>query len=66
MDYGKEALRIHKQYQGKIEVSIKVPLESVDDLSTIYTPGVAKPCLEIRKDKKMHIHIPQKGIRWQW
>ena len=50
MDYAKESLRLHEQWQGKIEVTATVPVATKDDLSLAYTPGVAQPCLEIRKD----------------
>lgn len=50
MDYGKEALRLHGEWKGKIEVVSRVPVDNSDDLSLAYTPGVASPCLEIQKD----------------
>ena len=50
MDYAKESLRLHKEWKGKIEVVAAVPVESKDDLSLAYTPGVAQPCLEVQKD----------------
>ena len=50
MDYAKESLRLHEQWQGKIEVTATVPVATKDDLSLAYTPGVAQPCLEIQKD----------------
>ena len=50
MDYAKESLRLHEAWRGKIEVTAAVPVESRDDLSLAYTPGVAQPCLEIQKD----------------
>ena len=50
MDYAKESLRLHGEWKGKIEVVTRVPVESKDDLSLAYTPGVAQPCLEIQKD----------------
>ena len=50
MDYAKESLRLHAEWKGKIEVVATVPVESKDDLSLAYTPGVAQPCLEIQKD----------------
>ena len=50
MDYAKESLKLHEQWHGKIEVVSRVPLETRDDLSLAYTPGVAQPCLEIQKD----------------
>ena len=50
MDYAKESLRLHEQWQGKIEVKATVHVATKDDLSLAYTPGVAQPCLEIQKD----------------
>lgn len=41
MDYGKEALKKHKELKGKISVQLKDELDSKDKLSTYYTPGVA-------------------------
>ena len=50
MDYAKEALRLHGEWQGKIEVTCRVPMETREDLSLAYTPGVAQPCLAIQAD----------------
>lgn len=50
MDYGEEALRMHEQVKGKIRVTAAVPVRNREDLSLAYTPGVARPCLEIQKD----------------
>ena len=50
MDYAAESLRLHGEWKGKIEVVSRVPVESSQDLSLAYTPGVAQPCLEIRED----------------
>ena len=50
MDYAKESLKKHYEWKGKIEVICRAPLETRDDLSLAYTPGVAQPCLEIQKD----------------
>ena len=50
MDYAKESLKKHAQWKGKIEVISTVPVQSSQDLSLAYTPGVAQPCLEIQKD----------------
>ena len=50
MDYAKESLRLHEQWKGKIEVVATVPMDTKEDLSLAYTPGVAQPCLEIQKD----------------
>lgn len=48
--YDQEALKAHAGWRGKIEVEARVPLETIEDLSLAYTPGVAAPCLEIAKD----------------
>ena len=50
MDYAKESLRSHKEWKGKIQVVTNVPVETQEDLSLAYTPGVAQPCLESQKD----------------
>ncbi len=50
MDYAKESLRLHGEWKGKIEVVATVPVETREDLSLAYTPGVAQPCLEIQRD----------------
>jgi len=51
MDYFSESLKLHKQHVGKIETGLKMPLNTKDDLSLAYSPGVAQPCIEIQKDK---------------
>ncbi len=50
MDYAAESLKKHYEWNGKIELISRVPLETREDLSLAYTPGVAEPCLEIEKD----------------
>jgi malate dehydrogenase (oxaloacetate-decarboxylating) len=50
MNYAEESLKKHYDWNGKIEVICRAPLETRDDLSLAYTPGVAQPCLEIQKD----------------
>ena len=50
MDYAKESLRLHYEWQGKIEVIARAKVDNKDALSLAYTPGVAQPCLEIQKD----------------
>ncbi len=48
-----KALDCHKQWQGKIEVISRVSVQSQEELSIAYTPGVAEPCLAIAKDKEL-------------
>ena len=50
MNYAEESLRLHGEWQGKIEVVSRVPVTNKEELSLAYTPGVAQPCLEIQKD----------------
>ena len=50
MDYAEESLRLHGEWKGKIEVVSRVPVSSREDLALAYTPGVARPCLEIREN----------------
>lgn len=49
-DYNQEALELHAEHHGKIELVTKVPMNNRDDLSRAYTPGVAEVCKEIAKD----------------
>ncbi len=50
MDIRQESLKKHYEWQGKIEVISRAPINTREDLSLAYTPGVAEPCLEINKD----------------
>lgn len=44
----KDALELHPYYRGKIETTLKCCVRDIDDFAIWYTPGVSKPCLEIR------------------
>ncbi len=61
MDYKDLALKMHKEWHGKIEVVSRAPLNTKDDLSTAYTPGVAQPCLEIAADPEKAYTYTRKG-----
>src|SRR5665647_30631 len=50
MNIQEEALKLHEQWKGKIEINSKVPVKTKYDLSTAYTPGVAAPCMAINKN----------------
>ena len=50
MNISEQSLKKHYDWQGKIEVVTRCPIETREDLSLAYTPGVAAPCLEIQKD----------------
>ena len=47
MDYDKEALHLHKMLKGKIKIQNKFDVRTKDDLSLVYSPGVAAPCKAI-------------------
>ncbi|WP_150844133.1 malic enzyme-like NAD(P)-binding protein [Clostridium sp. UBA1353] len=51
MSYGEQSLKMHKEKKGKLEVISKIPVNTREDLSIAYTPGVAEPCIEISKDR---------------
>ena len=50
MDIRQESLKKHYEWGGKIEVVSRAKIDTREDLSLAYTPGVAEPCLEINKD----------------
>ncbi|MFB5581901.1 NAD-dependent malic enzyme [Bacillus albus] len=56
-----EALKMHKEKQGKIGVYSKVKVQNSTDLSLVYSPGVAEPCLEIYKDESKVYDYTMKG-----
>lgn len=51
MDIMERSLQKHEEWQGKIEIISRAPIQNKEDLSLAYTPGVARPCLEIQKDE---------------
>ncbi|MGB3368771.1 MAG: malic enzyme-like NAD(P)-binding protein [Acidaminobacteraceae bacterium] len=61
MDYNKLSLEMHEKNKGKISVASKVKVETKDDLSIAYTPGVAEPCREIHRDKELVYKYTMKG-----
>lgn len=56
-----EALKLHLDHNGKIEIACKVPLANSYDLSIAYTPGVAEPCKDIKADKNMSFDYTCRG-----
>lgn len=61
MDYRKESLKKHQEWQGKIEIKPRVEVDSKDALSLAYTPGVAEPCLAIRDNPELSFELTR---RW--
>ena len=61
MDVKEKALQKHYEWQGKIEVVSRAPIETREDLSLAYTPGVAQPCLEIAKDPELSYKLTRRS-----
>lgn len=61
MSIKEEALKMHRENRGKLEVRSKISVNSKYDLSLAYTPGVAEPCLEIKEDKSKVYDYTMKG-----
>lgn len=56
-----KALALHKEHHGKMEINVKVPMETMEDLSMAYTPGVAQPCREIHNNPETVYDYTWKG-----
>ena len=56
-----DALKMHKENQGKLGVHSKVPLRNAKDLSLAYSPGVAEPCMDIYEDESKVYDYTMKG-----
>jgi malate dehydrogenase (oxaloacetate-decarboxylating) len=56
-----EALKMHKDHQGKVGIYSKVPVRNGKDLSLAYSPGVAEPCLDIHADESKVYDYTSKG-----
>jgi malate dehydrogenase (oxaloacetate-decarboxylating) len=50
MDYASESLKKHYEWRGKLETMPKMAVSTREELSLAYTPGVARPCLEIQEN----------------
>lgn len=61
MDYKELALKKHEEWKGKLSIETKVPITNKEELAIAYTPGVAAPCLEIKKDKSSAYTYTGKG-----
>ncbi len=61
MDYFELSLKMHEDNKGKIEVRSKVAVNDRDDLSTVYSPGVAEPCKKIHANKEDVYRYTTKG-----
>lgn len=57
----RRSLELHEQLHGKIEVVSRKHVETRDDLSLMYTPGVAEPCRQIQADYQKSWELTRRG-----
>lgn len=60
-DYSRESLALHEQLRGKISVELKTELNSKEDMTLCYSPGVAEPCMQIANDPEKAWTLTCKG-----
>lgn len=60
MNIMKSSLLKHKEWKGKIEVISRTPINSREELSNAYTPGVAQPCIEIEKNPELSYELTRR------
>lgn len=60
-EISKKSLELHEKLHGKIEVVVRKPIETREDLSLLYTPGVAQPCREIAQDYEKSFSLTRRG-----
>ena len=61
MNIREESLKKHYEWKGKIEVVTRCPINTREDLSLAYTPGVAEPCLEIQKHPEKSYELTRRS-----
>ena len=61
MDYGAEAIRRHRESRGKVSIASKMTVETLEDLSIAYTPGVASVCMEIHADPSQSFQLTNRS-----
>jgi len=61
MNIYEEALKLHEENRGKIEVVSKTEVKDMQDLAVVYTPGVAEPCRKIHQDVSQVYRYTTKG-----
>lgn len=61
MDYFKESVNYHRKYGGKIKINPKMEVRTSEDLSIVYSPGVAGPCEAIAEDPNQVWDLTIKG-----
>lgn len=61
VNFDEAAMKVRQGKNGIMETIPKAALKNRDDLSTLYTPGVAQPCREIVKDKDLSFDLTCRG-----
>ena len=61
MDYGAEAIKRHRASRGKVSIASKMAVETLEDLSIAYTPGVASVSMAIAADKAESFHLTNRA-----
>ena len=60
-DYGTEAIRRHRESRGKVSINSKMTVETLEELSIAYTPGVASVCMAIHADPTESYNLTNRG-----
>ena len=61
MDTNQESLKLHYELKGKIEVISRKSITTREDLSLLYTPGVAEPCRQIAADYEKSFQLTRRS-----
>ena len=61
MDINEKALKLHYEMKGKIEVISRRHITTREDLSLLYTPGVAEPCRQIAADYEKSFQLTRRS-----
>lgn len=61
MDIREEALKLRQKHHGLLEVHSKTPLTTREELSIVYTPGVAEPCKDIKENRDLSLELTCRG-----
>lgn len=61
MDYSEKSLAAHRKWRGKLRIETPCSIETAEDLSIAYTPGVAAPCVEIGKNPELSYEYTRRG-----
>jgi malate dehydrogenase (oxaloacetate-decarboxylating) len=61
MDVFEKALELHREHRGKIDVNPRIPVDGMEKLSLVYTPGVAEPCREIVRNPDAIYEVTSKN-----